>query len=185
VASDVSSKGLSTVNGRKFLIPSLLIAGFSSAGGAQEASETVVTVESKEQKGRTAALSLFRQERPIQLASHSSHRSHSSHSSHRSSSGGGYYPAPLYSPPPPPPPPRRAAPLFSVPNIVVSPEDGFIAVVKRVQTGLKAYGYYSGEVDGEVGAETRAALNRLQTDFSLKVTGTITPEVLKALNIKF
>ena len=56
--------------------------------------------------------------------------------------------------------------------------------MKRVQSGLKAYGYYTGGIDGQVGPETRAALLRLQSDFGLKQTGTITPEVLKALSIE-
>jgi peptidoglycan hydrolase-like protein with peptidoglycan-binding domain len=46
-----------------------------------------------------------------------------------------------------------------------------------------AYGYYDGDVDCLVGPITRAALRRFQTDFNLKVTGTITPEVLDAFKI--
>lgn len=165
------------------------MAGFSPPLGAQEVIETAI-VEQKDEKARAASVGLFRQERPTQLAAHRSHSSHSSHSSHRSSSGGGgYYPSPLYSPPPPPPPPplRRSVapvPFFSVPSVVTPSDDGFVDIVKRVQTGLKAFGYYVGELDGQVGPETRGALTRLQTDFTLKITGTITPEVLKALSIE-
>lgn len=49
--------------------------------------------------------------------------------------------------------------------------------------GLMAYGYYDGPPDGIVGPKTRDALNRFQTDYGLKVTGTITPEVLDAFRI--
>lgn len=53
----------------------------------------------------------------------------------------------------------------------------------RVQLGLIAYGYYNGKVDGIIGKQSKAALSRFQSDYSLKVTGTITPEVLSALGI--
>lgn len=173
------------MNSRAFLIPSLVMAGFGAPIAAQESSSgTTAVSESEERVKPTAAVSLFRADRPIQLAQHRSHSSHSSHSSHRSSSGsGGYYPpAPVYSPPPPPPPSRPNT-FLNRPPIAIGSEDGFEAVVKRVQSGLKAYGYYTGEIDGQVGPDTRAALLRLQSDFGLKQTGTITPEVLKTLSI--
>lgn len=56
-------------------------------------------------------------------------------------------------------------------------------VVRKVQIGLMAYGYYDGKLDGMVGPQTRAALTRFQGDFNLNVTGTITPEVLDAFKI--
>ena len=56
-------------------------------------------------------------------------------------------------------------------------------IVMRVQLSLKAYGYYDGDIDGTVGPKTRDALKRFQTDYGLKVTGTITPEVLDAFKI--
>ena len=79
----------------------------------------------------------------------------------------------------------RARPnsFFSTPSLAPLAEDGFVAIVRRVQTGLKAFGYYAGAIDGQVGAETRAALMKMQSDYSLKETGTITPEVLRALSI--
>ena len=172
---------------RAFLIPSLLMAGFGAPVAAQENGGEATVVGEREERGKSAAVSLFRADRPIQLAGHSSHRSHSSHSSHRSSSGGGGYypPARVYSPPPPPPPPPRARPnsFFSTPSLAPLAEDGFVAIVRRVQTGLKAFGYYAGAIDGQVGAETRVALMKMQSDYSLKETGTITPEVLRALSI--
>jgi His-Xaa-Ser repeat protein HxsA len=69
--------------------------------------------------------------------------------------------------------------LFSRPS-----ESTISSVVRRVQIGLQAYGYYHGALDGVVGKETRAALVRFQTDFKLNVTGTITPEVLDAFKIQ-
>lgn len=59
----------------------------------------------------------------------------------------------------------------------------FIDIVKRVQTALYAYGYYTGAIDGIVGTGTRTAISKFQKDWGLSITGTITPEVLDALNI--
>lgn len=46
-----------------------------------------------------------------------------------------------------------------------------------------AYGYYDGDIDCIVGSKTREALRKFQQDFNLRVTGTITPEVLDAFRI--
>ena len=56
-------------------------------------------------------------------------------------------------------------------------------IVMRVQTALTAYGYYSGLIDGQVGPGCKTALIAMQTDYNLKVTGTITPGVLDAFGI--
>jgi His-Xaa-Ser repeat protein HxsA len=53
----------------------------------------------------------------------------------------------------------------------------------RVQLALRAYGYYSGSIDGIVGPETKTALMSMQKDYKLPVTGTITPEVIDALHV--
>lgn len=167
---------------RTFLIPSLLVAGFSGPVAAQESARESAAVSGQETT--SAAVSLFRADRPILLAGHSSHRSHSSHSSHRSSSGGGVYYPPTPPPPPSPPPPRvRPNTLLTLPPVETQTEDGYVAIVRRVQSGLKAFGYYDGPIDGQVGPGTRAALLRMQADYGLSQTGTITPEVLRALNI--
>jgi len=136
---------------------------------------------------------LFAQHRSHQ--SHSSHRSssgggsgHRSHSSHRSSSGGGGGGGSRGSSPTP----NRSN---STPSSTILPRssssssnpllkpDKFTETAKRVQRGLKAYGYYNGSIDGIIGKGSRAALTSFQRDFSLKITGTITPEVLTTLGI--
>ncbi|PYE22632.1 His-Xaa-Ser repeat protein HxsA [Rhizobium sp. PP-WC-2G-219] len=53
----------------------------------------------------------------------------------------------------------------------------------QVQTALTAYGYYTGAIDGRVGPACKTAISSMQTDYNLKVTGTITPEVLNAFAI--
>lgn len=148
-----------------------------------------------------------------QHRSHSSHASHSSHRSGTSGRvRSPVYtpppaprvprttPAPAPQPTPAPSRNERSTPpssilpsspatapqsLYTTPsNSDASPSRAQIEdVVKRVQIGLMAYGYYDGDIDGMVGPQTRAALTRFQTDFNLKVTGTITPEVLDAFKI--
>lgn len=73
--------------------------------------------------------------------------------------------------------------LPSSPAIAPASQSAVKSIVMRVQLGLQAYGYYNGAIDGIVGKGTRAALVRFQTDYNLKVTGTITPEVLDAFKI--
>src|SRR5690606_1554710 len=82
---------------KKFLIPSLLAAGFQSG-----ASEAAVPNLTRFDNDKTPMFDVFRQTHKYTLAGHSSHASHGSHSSHRSSSSGGYTaprvtkPTPLY-----------------------------------------------------------------------------------------
>nr|MBA4768966.1 His-Xaa-Ser repeat protein HxsA [Sphingobium sp.] len=151
----------------------------------------------------------FAQDHGFLLAQHRSHSSHASHSSHRSGSSGTYR-APSSTPrapsrprvtPAPAPSSSRSRNRRSTPDSSVLPSSPAITdnpfspstrpntatielVVRRVQIGLQAQGYYHGALDGIVGKETRAALVRFQTDKSLSVTGTITPEVLDALRIR-
>ncbi len=117
--------------------------------------------------------------------SHSSHSSQSSHSSHRSSTGGYSFnpppapsePAPLYSAPSTPAPSYQApapAPLKTLPGNAYK----FKEIVQEVEFALLAFGYYTGEIDGEMSPALRSGLQRMQTDYGLKVTGTITPETL-------
>lgn len=188
---------------RRFLISSLLMAGIAPvppvhahAGTAPSASGPDPDDEELVQR--------FALEHRFQLAQHRSHSSHASHGSHRSGSSGRVR-TPVYTPPSPPvrrapratPSPsrnERSTPPSSVlpsspataPNALLSPpsEAAITSVVRRVQIGLQAYGYYHGALDGIVGKETRAALVRFQTDYKLNVTGTITPEVLDAFKIQ-
>lgn len=170
---------------KKFLVASLLAAGFPAT-----AADALVAPRATWQDQPNANIfSIFRQAHTYTLAGHSSHRSHGSHSSHRSSSGGyssPASPAPLYTPPlsdstPPssilPSPPATA--LRTLPGNTAA----FTNIAMQVQAALTAFGYYSGPIDGIIGSASRAALSKFQADYSLKVTGTITPEVLDAMGI--
>lgn len=192
---------------KRFLIPSLLAAGFGNHDPLQ-AAITDATATSGDDPGNASLFQIFRQDHRVTLAQHRSHRSHRSHSSHRSSTGG--YRAPVYTPPPVYSPPARPAqptpPRSTAPQTLVSPpaptgqvratapqgdalqilpgrSAQFAAIVRRVQLALMGQGFFEGPITGTVGPLTRAALRRFQTARRLAVTGTITPETLDALRV--
>jgi His-Xaa-Ser repeat protein HxsA len=193
----------------RFLISSLLAAGLGGVTDAQASVTRATMTGGDDDPNQGGLMRLFKLDHMLTLADHRSHSSHSSHSSHRSSSGGGTstYSYPTYSapaqrivtpaPPPLPAPPRRS--LYATPpsqtppiSLVTPPStpqrlrggtEKFTSIVRRVQLGLLAYGYYSGPIDGVVGTTMRTSLRQFQTDFKLPVTGTITPETLDSLKI--
>jgi peptidoglycan hydrolase-like protein with peptidoglycan-binding domain len=57
-------------------------------------------------------------------------------------------------------------------------------VVSEVEVALDKAGYYVGKTNGDFTADTRTAVTSFQQEHSLPVTGTITPEVLKALGLQ-
>jgi len=54
--------------------------------------------------------------------------------------------------------------------------------MRTVQEQLKNQGFYYGQVDGQPGTETTAAIRRYQIRNGLQVTGTLTQETLDSLN---
>ena len=54
--------------------------------------------------------------------------------------------------------------------------------VRAAQAILQSAGYYTGSVDGELNAETKAALRRYQIRNQLEPSGELTPETSAALN---
>ena len=172
------------MNPKRFLISSLLLAGFLPPQNAQAALPADPSFE--QPKNKATLFDIFKRDHIFELAghrshsSHSSHRSHSSHSSHRSSTGGGgvyVAPQPLYSPPAP------AAPAKVAPKVLPGNTNKFMLIVMQVQTALYAYGYYTGAIDGVVGPATKVAISTMQAQYGLPVTGTITPDVLNALQV--
>lgn len=171
---------------RTFLIPSLIAAGITPLADTK-ATElgTGISTDTVRSKGIFRKFAL---EHRYTLAGHSSHSSHASHASHSSSAGGTYLytpPRPVYTPPvyvAPPvyvPPPAPPAPLVTLPGNT----NKFKEIVKQVQLALVSFGYYQGTVDGVINKNMRASLSRMQFDYDLKVTGTITPQVLDTLHI--
>lgn len=55
------------------------------------------------------------------------------------------------------------------------------AYVGALQTALRRLGYYCGEVDGIFGPDVSEAIARLQKNYSMRVTGTLTTPVRRAL----
>ncbi len=184
---------------RIFVIPSLIAAGFLPMQADAMPGATIIKKTDPQ-----SILERLKLRHLYSLAGHRSHSSHSSHSSHRSGSGGGYVPrttysAPTYNPAPAPlysaptftapavrtPPPAPATPKTVSPAKVLPGNSGkFKQIVILVQSGLTAYGYYAGALTGVVDEDTRAALTQMQTDNNLKVTGTITSEVLTAFGVE-
>jgi hypothetical protein len=57
------------------------------------------------------------------------------------------------------------------------------AYVGAVQRDLRRYGYYCGEIDGIFSAEVSDAIARFQKNSSMRVTGTLTTPVRRALHL--
>ncbi len=68
-------------------------------------------------------------------------------------------------------------PIYSYDNL---PPD---QVTMNVQTALQDEGYYTGEVDGQVGPKTREALGAYQTDHDLEVTSAVDEPTVEALGL--
>ena len=57
------------------------------------------------------------------------------------------------------------------------------AYVGSMQTALSRLGYYCGPIDGVFTQEVSYAIARLQKNYSMRVTGTLTPPVRRALHM--
>jgi peptidoglycan hydrolase-like protein with peptidoglycan-binding domain len=55
-------------------------------------------------------------------------------------------------------------------------------VVIQIQTVLTEYGYYTGPIDGDYGANTQAAVEKLQTDLGVPADGRFGAETVDAFN---
>jgi len=68
---------------------------------------------------------------------------------------------------------------FKVPaQLVVQP-----AYVGALQDALRRRGYYCGEIDGVFSGEVSDAIARMQKNYSMRVTGTLTEPVQRALHL--
>jgi hypothetical protein len=164
---------------KRFLISSLLAAGFIANSAEAFPAPVGVFGDTGVKKTLFQKLRLNHVFTLARHSSHSSHASHASHASHRSSTGGYRSPAPIYNPP------ARVVPATPSQGLVTLPGNAakFTLIVKQVQEGLTSLGYYDGTIDGVIGPKAKAALKRFQADYGIKVTGTVTPEVLDQLGI--
>lgn len=82
--------------------------------------------------------------------------------------------APAFSDPP--------SPLSDVLGMVLGSIDSPKHKVKEIQQLLAVAGYHSGEIDGEMGEDTRAAIQRFQKENNFPVTGFLTRRQIRVLN---
>ena len=132
---------------------------------------------------------------------HSSHASHSSHYSHYSYGGQNYNYEPenkfsklgqnegmgrnTNSTPPESILPRSPAIVpvnFSKEKIKGSSKE-FVILTQRVQLALFGLGYYSGKIDGLVNSELKSSIAKYQLKYNLKVTGSLTDELIGNLHV--
>jgi peptidoglycan hydrolase-like protein with peptidoglycan-binding domain len=57
------------------------------------------------------------------------------------------------------------------------------AYVGALQRDLRRLGYYCGQIDGIFSAEVSDAVARMQKNYSMRVTGTLTVPVRRALHL--
>ena len=182
---------------KMFTIPSLIAAGiFSGSTSAEEAKspETSIVEDISE------IVSSISDEHKYTLAAHRSHGSHHSHQSHHSH----------MAPQPAPSPELKSIDEVGQSNIVSTRNERstprssvlprsfgtlkkvkvlpgntpkFRNIVLRVQLGLYGLGYEVGPVNGNLHANTVAALYKYQKDKGMIPSGKITHEVLDLLRI--
>ena len=176
----------------KFLISTL------AAAGLMESPDNLVNnkEDSKKEIIDNAFFNYFNYELGYTLAAHRSHSSHSSHGSHQSHSNSGHSShqshqshqsssqpsTPKISPKGSNPTPPKSI-LPETPKLKGQSSD-FKIITLRVQAVLYAYGYYNGPLDGIIGLNTKIAIMNFQKDYGLAVTGTLSDELLKFLQIK-
>jgi Putative peptidoglycan binding domain len=63
-------------------------------------------------------------------------------------------------------------------------ESDMASTVAAVQEDLRRHGYYTGEIDGVFGPQTRRAISRYQAKHHLPASGDLTPDTLGALGLQ-
>ena len=122
--------------------------------------------------------------------SHASHGSHGSHGSHQSHSNTGHSSHGSHSSSSQPTVPKanNSTPPSSIlpqtPLELKGSMSVFQKLTLRVQAVLFAYGYYNGALDGIIGNNTKTAIINYQKNNGLKITGTLSDELIKSLQIK-
>jgi len=205
---------------KKFILTTLIAAGFSVNADAQTSNEFPI------EKNQDVSLTnnslgletIINQNLPFTLAAHSSHRSHGSHASHSSSShassahsshashsshyshysyGSGLNYDNEYKDQ------GLGRNLNSTPNDSILPRSpaiveenkdmqknkilggskDFIVLTQRAQLALYGRGYYSGLIDGLMNSEIIASITKFQKKYNLKVSGTLSDDLIAHLNI--
>jgi len=76
-------------------------------------------------------------------------------------------------------------PLDPIQQLATLPgnSEKFRRIVLQVQSAMFLYGYYNGDITGKIDEASREAVRKLQTDYKLAVTGSITTDVLNVLGV--
>lgn len=170
---------------KSFIIPSLMAAGFV---GSDVTDAKQLAVEDHSTSDKPNFWNLMDGNLSVTLAGHSSHASHGSHGSHRSSASTPRYVPPATAPVPKEVPTIKKKPNNPTPPISVLPTisggtEQFKRITMRVQMYLYAFGFYTGEISGLDDMDTKSAIIKYQESKSLKITGKIDNELLKAMNV--
>lgn len=114
---------------------------------------------------------------------------------HHDRKRGGYHchraATPLFTPPKVTQPQRRkvkpALPLLQTPDgqLPATAETKIQRAIREVQQGLMSLGYFDGPVTGTIGPKTKKAIRDFEAAFSLPLTGRVTPELLRRLDVAF
>ncbi len=178
----------------KFLISGLAAAGLVESPDAIDKNNNE---EIKPKISENAFFNYFNYDLGYTLAAHSSHGSHGSHGSHQSHSNSGHSSHQSHVS-------HQSSGQQSIPKIVpkgnnptppksILPETPlelkgtmgkFKILTLRVQAVLYAYGYYNGVLDGVIGPDTKIAIINFQKEHNLPITGTLSDELIKYLQIK-
>jgi hypothetical protein len=189
---------------KKFLISSLIAAGFASLTDSEVSS----SMQSKDSSvdSKNSIQELVKRDLPYTLAAHSSHASHSAHASHASHASHSthashsshashasyqqqnYIPQNdeiksrnINSTPPSSILPRSPAIIDGLESDKESVKGNslkFQELTKRVQLALYGMGYYSGVISGQFNDELKTSLVKYQKNNNLKTTGTLSDNLI-------
>ena len=215
---------------KKFILPSLIAAGFALNVNAQNNDNQFIDEDISLKNNIKGIDSIVNRDLPFTLMAHTSHRSHGSHSSHASHSSSSHYSSShsshsshyshysygsglnyddqyrdqglgrnFNSTPSESILPRSPA-IVSDNKInsgemnmgemnstkkekIVGTSKKFIILTQRAQLALYGMGYYSGAISGSINSELVASITKFQNKYNLKVTGSLSDELITYLNI--
>ena len=215
---------------KKFILPSLIAAGFALNVNAQNNDNQFIDEDISLKNNIKGIDSIVDKDLPFTLIAHSSHQSHGSHSSHASHSSSSHYSSShsshashashysygggsnyddqyrdqglgrnYNSTPSESILPRSPAivsdnkintgemNMGEMNNIkkekIVGTSKKFIILTQRAQLALYGMGYYSGAISGSINSELVASITKFQNKYNLKVTGSLSDELIVHLNI--
>ena len=80
---------------------------------------------------------------------------------------------------------ERKKALSSAGTTATTADSSDVATIKSVQTMLKELGYYTGEITGNVGSKTEAAIKKFQKEYDLTADGVAGPSTIARLKLVY